>query len=51
MIIYSEDVAPTGFTATELLQGGKEYQRWPVIEKGLVERAEKKLAFEKIGQQ
>lgn len=43
MIIYSEDVAPTGFTATELLPGGKARDRWPAIEKGLIERAEKKL--------
>jgi hypothetical protein len=43
MIIYSEDVAPTGFTATELLPGGKARDRWPAIEKDLIERAEKKL--------
>lgn len=43
MIIYSEDVAPTGFTATEVLPGGKARDRWPAIEKGLIERAEKKL--------
>jgi hypothetical protein len=47
MIIYSEDVAPTGFTTTELLPGGKAYGQWPAIEKGLIERAEKTLAFEK----
>lgn len=46
MIIYSEDVAPTGFTAAELLPGGKAYGQWPAIEKGLIERAEKTLAFE-----
>jgi hypothetical protein len=49
MIIYSEDVAPTGFTTAELLPGGKAYGQWPVIEKGLIERAEKTLAFEKPG--
>jgi hypothetical protein len=46
MIIYSEDMAPTGFTAAELLPGGTAYDRWPAIEKGLIERAEKKLVFE-----
>jgi hypothetical protein len=49
MIIYSEDVAPTGFTAAELLPGGKAYGQWPAIEKGLIERAEKTLAFERTG--
>jgi hypothetical protein len=46
MIIYSEDVAPTGFSAAELLPGGKAHDRWPAIEKGLIERAEKQLLFE-----
>ncbi|MGI8770555.1 MAG: hypothetical protein ACR2JE_03890 [Acidobacteriaceae bacterium] len=46
MIIYGEDVAPTGFTAAELQQGGKAYGRWPAIENGLIERAEKKIAIE-----
>jgi len=46
MIIYSEDVALAGFTATELLQGGKANSRWPAIEKGLIERAEKKLILQ-----
>ena len=46
MIIYGEDVAPTGFTAAELQQGGKAYDRWPAIENGLIERAEKKIALE-----
>jgi hypothetical protein len=49
MIIYSEDVAPTGFTTAELLPGGKAYGQWSAIEKGLIERAEKTLAFEKPG--
>jgi hypothetical protein len=47
MIIYSEDVAPTRFTAAELLPGGKARNRWPSIEKGLIERAEQKLVFER----
>jgi hypothetical protein len=47
MILYSEDVAPTGFTTAELLPGGKAYGQWLATEKGLIERAEKTLAFEK----
>ena len=46
MIIYSEDVAPTGLTAAELHEGGKAYDQWPAIEKNLVDRAEKTIAIE-----
>ena len=46
MIIYAEDLAPTGFTAAELKKGGKRYDQWPVLDKGLVERAEKKIKIE-----
>ena len=46
MIIYGEDVASTGLTAAELHEGSKAYDQWPAIEKGLVERAEKKIAVE-----
>jgi hypothetical protein len=45
MIIYGEDVAPTGFTAAELLPSGKAYERWPAIENGLVERAKTRLGL------
>jgi hypothetical protein len=48
MIIYSEDVAPAGFTAAELLPGGKAHDQWRTIETGLIERAEKKLAIQKL---
>ena len=42
MIIYGEDVAPTGYTAADLDKGGKAHNdRWPAIEKGLIERAAK----------
>lgn len=51
MIIYSEDVAPTGLTVAELHEGGKAYDRWPAIEKGLVERVEKKIAIEETAKQ
>jgi hypothetical protein len=46
MIIYSEDVAPTGFTAAELLPGGTARERWPAIEKSLVERAQSLLILQ-----
>ena len=39
MIIYGEEVSSTGFTPAELQEGGKAYDHWPTIEKGLVERA------------
>jgi hypothetical protein len=45
MIIYGED-PPIGLTADDLKKGGKSYDRWPAIEKSLVERAEKNI---KIG--
>ena len=41
MIIYGEDLAPTGFTAADLKKGGKAYDQWPVSENGLVKRAKK----------
>jgi hypothetical protein len=43
MIIYGEDLASTGLTAAELQPGGKAHDRWPTIDKGLIERAEKKV--------
>jgi hypothetical protein len=46
MIIYGEDLAPTEFTAVNLKKGGKAHDQWPVIENGLVERAEKKIKSE-----
>ena len=45
MIIYGEDLAPTGFTAADLQQGGKAYDHWPEIEKGLIERAQQRIAI------
>jgi hypothetical protein len=46
MIIYGEDLAPTGYTAADLQPGGKAYDRWPAIEKGLIERAQQKIAIQ-----
>jgi len=47
MIIYGEDVAATGFAAADLGEGGKAHDRWPQIAKGLVERAQQKIAVGK----
>jgi hypothetical protein len=47
MIIYGEDVKPTGFTATDLLPGGKGYEQWPKIEKDVLQNAERNLTLRK----
>jgi hypothetical protein len=49
MIIYGEALAPTGLAAAELRKGGKAYDRWPAIERDLIERAEKSIAIERKG--
>ena len=46
MIIYGEDLAPTGFTAADLAEGGKSRAQWPALENGLIERARVKIALE-----
>ena len=46
MIIYGEDVAPTGFSAAELSEGGKDHDRWAGIADGLLERAEGNVRVE-----
>jgi hypothetical protein len=46
MIIYGEDLAPSGFTASELSEGGKAHDRWPGIADGLLERAEREVGIE-----
>ena len=45
MILYSEDVASTGLTVSELRSGGRAHDQWPEIEKSLIERAEKSIAI------
>jgi len=45
MIIYGEDLAPTGFTAAELKEGGKARDRWPDLEIGLIARAQKAISL------
>lgn len=44
MIIYGEDLQPTGFTAADLSEGGKAFAQWPNIDKDLVDRAKQKIA-------
>jgi hypothetical protein len=43
MIIYGEDLAGTGLTAPEVAEGGAAHGRWPTIDRGLIERAEKAI--------
>ncbi|HKF25294.1 MAG TPA: hypothetical protein VKB24_04940, partial [Candidatus Acidoferrum sp.] len=45
MVIYGEDLAPTGFTAAELEEHGKARDRWPELENGLVARAQKSISL------
>lgn len=46
MIIYGEDLAPTGFTAADLSESGKAHGRWPAIADALLERAERRITIE-----
>jgi len=43
MIIYAEDLAPSGFIASQLLDGNEPGPEWKNIEQGLVERAMKRI--------
>ena len=43
MIIYGEDLKPTGFTAAELKEGGNAHDRWPKIDRDLIDRASGKI--------
>ena len=45
MIIYGEDLAPTGFTAADVDKGGNAESKWPGIADGLVERAKKAISI------
>jgi hypothetical protein len=46
MIIYGEVLAPTGFTAAELSEGGKAHDRWSGIADALLEGAERRITIE-----
>ena len=43
MIIYGEDLAPTGLSAGDLQPNGKAHDRWPAIEKSLIQRGETRI--------
>ncbi len=45
MVIYAEDMAPTGFSTAALIAGGKIRPEWSAIEAQLLARAKKKLGF------
>ncbi len=49
MIIYGEDLAPTGLTAADLKQSGKRHDRWPDIERKAREKAERSIGIEQEG--
>ena len=46
MIIYGEDVGPTGFTASELGDFGKARDHWSAVEAMLIERATNQLSID-----
>ena len=46
MVIYGEDLVPTGFTAADLSEGGKAFDQWPPIEKQLIEHAKEKISVQ-----
>jgi hypothetical protein len=48
MIIYTEDLSPTGFTAADLQKGGKAYDQWKTLGKGLVARAKEKIKIREL---
>ena len=45
MFIYSEDVASTGLSVSELRNGGPAHDQWPKLEKDLIKRAEKSIVI------
>ena len=45
MIIYGEDLSPTGFTPADLSESGKAHERWPAIADALLERAQRRLTI------
>jgi hypothetical protein len=43
MIIYAEDLAPTGYVVDDLVQGGKAAAEWPALGQALLQRALERL--------
>ena len=48
MIIYAEDLSPTGLTSAQLIKDGKVADQWAPIEKDLIERARKSITLHKM---
>lgn len=46
MIIYAEDMKPTGFTPEDLSAGGRAEKQWPEIQRRLLENAKARIALE-----
>jgi hypothetical protein len=46
MIIYGEDLAPTGFMVADLEKGGKAYDQWPALQKSLLDHAQASIKIE-----
>jgi hypothetical protein len=46
MIIYGENLAPTGFTVADLSDGGKNRARWPALADALLAAAQKRITVE-----
>ena len=44
MIIYAEDLAPTGYTVADLGKGGKAEKEWPRLEKEMLQRATDRIS-------
>lgn len=45
MIIYGEDLAPTGYTAADLEENGKAREHWAGLEAGLIARAKNSISL------
>jgi len=48
MIIYGEDLAPTGLTADDLKENGKHRDRWLAIEKSLILNARNQIQIHQL---
>jgi hypothetical protein len=48
MIIYAEDTAPTGHTVADLQPNGTAHTQWPALKTGLLDRAQKSVALERL---
>jgi hypothetical protein len=46
MVIYGEDLAPSGLSADDVKEAGKAHAQWPAIERRLVDDAEKQIRIE-----